>query len=511
MERSFLIDNGTAVTSYAAPPVRSDSATFFAFDDHAIPFRENLRVRMHHAHKHPDNPVVPRGDVGDPDHVRAQYYGSVVCDGDRYRMWYVAAAAEAEHRPLSDRFDGWRPAYAESSDGVHWTKPALGLVDYRGSTRNNLVAVHPPDTTGIHLVVLDEPDDPKASQRYKMLLTVACHLRDEERSTSLPLVSADGLHWRTVVPSEFDNYHLRKPLLPPEAFEQSGFYRWGGIYHVTGQQKSPWTHLPDGSTCGRVMTIYRSRDLVHWEPTKALGFVRDGYRTTRSGEGEEAHLPASVWNRGNVLLGLYGQWHGDPRADQRCMHLGLVCSNDGIHFREPVADFPIVQAGEDGRWDQGGLVSGQGFVHVGDHTLFWYGAWDLREIRSAALQRGAIGLAKLRRDGFGSIERIDERRPGTMVTCPFVSHRELNLFLNVGGTDDPSALSVELLDQWERPVPGFSAGEIAPLPGTGVQVPVAWRGAATLPAGGPYRLKVGISETDRSSLELYALSLEPAG
>ena len=510
MERSFFIDNGKALTLYAAQPVRSDSATFFAFDDHAIPFRENLLLRMRHAHKHPDNPVVPRGEAGDPDHVRAQYYGSVVRDGDRYRMWYVAAGSEAEHRPLSDRFDGWRPAYAESTDGVHWTKPMLGLVDYRGSTSNNLVAVDPPDATGVHLVVLDESDNPDTSQRYKMLLTVACHLRGEERSTSLPLQSGDGFHWRTMTPVKFDNYHLRDALMPPEHFEQSGFYRWGGIYHVTGQQKSPWTHLPDGSPCGRVMTIYRSRDLVHWEPAKALGFVRDGYRTTRSGEGEEAHLPASVWNRGNVLLGLYGQWHGDPQVGERCMNLGLVWSNDGIHFREPVADFPIVQAGEDGSWDQGGLVSGQGFEQTIHHTLFWYGAWDLRDIRDTGLQRGAVGLATLRRDGFASVGRIDERRRGTMVTCPFVSHRELNVFVNVDGTDDPSALSVELLDQWERPVSGFSANELAPLPGTGVHVRVAWRGAATLPTGGPYRLRVSIAEEDRSSLELYALYLEMA-
>ena len=97
-----------------------------------------------------------------------------------------------------------------------------------------------------------------------------------------------------------------------------------------------------------------------------------------------------------------------------------------------------------------------------------------------------------------------------MVTCPFISHRELNVFVNVDGTNDPSALSVELLDQWERPVAGFSADELAPLPGTGVRVPVAWRGAATLPAAGAYRLRVSIAEADRSSLELYALYLEAA-
>jgi len=47
-----------------------------------------------------------------------------------------------------------------------------------------------------------------------------------------------------------------------------------------------------------------------------------------------------VWNRGNVLLGIYGQWHGDRSGDRHLvtMDLGLVLSNDGLHYRSP---FPI--------------------------------------------------------------------------------------------------------------------------------------------------------------------------
>lgn len=508
-KESCVIHNGNVVTTYASVPVRSDSATFFAFDDHAIPFRENLRVKMRQAEKNPNNPVVPHGQKGEPDYWRAQYYGSVVYHEGKYKMWYVAADEEAQSVLPRLRFFGWRPAYAESTDGVRWTKPNLGFVEYNGSRDNNLLAMDPPDAMGIHLVVLYEPQDPDPCKRFKMLLDVACHLRGEERSTCLPFYSADGLRWKSAVETRFKEYHLQNILLPPEHFEQSGLYKWGGLYYITGQQKSPWTYLSDGQYCGRIMSIFRSRDLINWASTKTLAFVRDGYRSNSGGQGEESHLPASIWNRGNVLIGLYGQWHGSPRAEERHMNLGLVISNDGIHFREPVADFPFIPFGEDGKWDQGGLISGQGFEHIGGKTYIWYGAWDLRDIKAEISQRGDVGLVTMRRDSFGSIGKKEPKRNASFVTCPFFVHRPVRLLLNVEGTTANNKLRVELLDQWEELIPGFSKSGAALVDRAGVRVPATWKSEQeTIPEGGPYRLKVTFAEEEDPTLELYALYLE---
>lgn len=56
--------------------------------------------------------------------------------------------------------------------------------------------------------------------------------------------------------------------------------------------------------------------------------------------------------RGAVTLGFYGMWDGRYSNDRRLvvMHLGLAVTNDGLHYREPVPDFPIVSATEDG-WE----------------------------------------------------------------------------------------------------------------------------------------------------------------
>lgn len=64
--------------------------------------------------------------------------------------------------------------------------------------------------------------------------------------------------------------------------------------------------------------------------------------------------------------------------------LGLAVSNDALHYREPIPDFPIVSAAEDS-WrlkrreslvlNFPALIQGQGFENVDDETWFRYAPW----------------------------------------------------------------------------------------------------------------------------------------
>ena len=68
--------------------------TLFAFDDVSIPFSQNLKLVMRSPERHPANPVVRRGEAGSPDSWAVQFYGSVLREGDKFRMWYVAAGSD---------------------------------------------------------------------------------------------------------------------------------------------------------------------------------------------------------------------------------------------------------------------------------------------------------------------------------------------------------------------------------------------------------------------------------
>ncbi len=497
---------GAAAESRGKKAARS--LTLFAFDDVSIPFRQNLRVQMHQPRKHPENPVLPRGKEGEPDDYRAQFYGSIIRDGGKFRMWYIAIDREAIRSLPKHAYRGCRAAYAESDDGIHWVKPKLGLVEYQGSRENNLLLIDPPDVTGLHLVLLHEPDDPDPSRRFKMIHQIRwAEAPSFGWTTSVPLFSGDGFRWKLHTRGEPKDYAIstKDMPLPPEHTEQSGLYKWQGLYYLTGQQLSPWVHLADGTRCGRVMTTFHSSDFLNWSHAKTLAYVRDGYVSMQQGHGKESHEPASIWNRGNVLLGLHGQWEGSPNVAERRMPLGLMISNDGVHFREPVPDFVFVPYGEDGQWDQRGLLSGQAFEHVGDETYIWYGNWDLSAGGNTETH-GAVGLLTIRRDGFGSLSPMNPSGPARFVTCPLEVTGTGRLVVNAEGLSPDASLRIELVDDLERPLPAYAGENAAIVRDSGVRSGVRWpRGGGVGPLERPFRVRVSFEGPRRDQIRLYAM------
>jgi hypothetical protein len=139
------------------------------------------------------NPPSPGELVLKPDRpwekMWIPFYTTVLDEGGKLRLWYNARD-EASRSNL---------AYAESTDGIHWTKPNLGIVNYQGSTENNLVGI-PYFEGAVHR-------DP--------------HGRDDERYVYLTSIhkgggifryaSPDGLRWKRDV----------DPLLPFECDSQN--------------------------------------------------------------------------------------------------------------------------------------------------------------------------------------------------------------------------------------------------------------------------------------------------
>ena len=487
-----------------------DEAVLFAFDNELIPHTRNLELRMEKARKHEANPVVGRGEAGEPDAFGVQFYGSIVHDQGTYRMWYVAIDEDLNSPDPAVRTRSLRPAYAESDDGLHWTKPELGLVDYRGSTANNLVAIEPATIGTINLKVLIDPDDPDPERRHKMVAQTWWWEKGERgRGTLCPLVSADGYRWRILADMTPVKGCIPKEeiLIPPRHFEAAGgLYRWQGLYYAAGQSGSP-EHYGGRLNSGREIVIHRSRDFAHWSDTASLGFVREGqYLPFRGGEGEEAHEGVSVWNRGNVLLGLYGIWHGGVDWPDRTIDLGLLMSHDGVRFCEPVTEHVFLERGADGEWDQGGLIQGQGFENVGDKTFMWYGAWDPRPFEPYE-PRGGVGLAVLDRDRLACLAPRTEDEDAALVTKAMSMVGTASVLANVEIPAKGASLEIELLDRYEQPISGFSGADAAVVNESGLRVPVRWPSGKAYAgaADEPVKIRVRFSGGSQNEIKLYAL------
>ena len=502
---------GVTVLVGSRPTVKE--ASLFPFDNRSIPFTQNVGLELHPPRKYPGNPVLPRGPEGAPDEFGVQFYGSVVRHEGKFKLWYVAIGRDPftvveKDMMWTPRVDiiplKWRAAYAESPDGIHWTRPALGLEEYGGSRDNNLVAMEPAPLGVINLKVIHDPEDPDPSRQFKMSLHTWWH-EDGKKGlgTLAPAVSGDGLRWRLAVPGTPRNGLLPKEstVIPTDHFEAAGgLYKWDGLFYASGQGARP-VYAVD--SWGRSVGTYRSPDFVRWEHTGTLSFSREGqHKKVPSGSGEESHEGISVWNRGNVLLGLYGVWHGSPDWRGRTVDLGFVVSNDGVHFREPLTDFVFIRRGEDHEWDQGGLIQGQGFENVGEETCIWYGAWDPGSLEP----RGGVGLAKLERDRLGSFSVRDDSIPAAFMTAAIEVRGKAKLWVNAEGVSEGATLRLELYDALERPLAGYSGEEAAVVTESGLRTPVSWPGGNGIPSmETPFKVKVSFEGAEVAGIRVYAL------
>ncbi len=499
---------------------RAEESVFFAFDDVAIPWRSNLKLTMATADKHPANPVLTRGPDGTPDHGHAIMYGSVLRVGGKFRMWYLGMSQTVIEKGQAPGY--WRPmCYAESDDGVHWEKPELGLVEFKGSTKNNICLIEgePFSLTRVDdfLSVLHDPADPDPARRFKV--AYIAHVPLEQIPSGMSTVgkkerlicstvcatSADGLRWKVVGD--------RPANAGGERFEVSSLYRFGDFFYTTGQLIPPWTWRADGSDArtegggnsGRVMLAYRSPDFVKWSQAKAFAFARPGQLANPPSKGQQTHMGAGMWNRGNVLLGLYGQWQdaevppGKGESFNKGVHvdLGLIVSNDGIHFREPVPGFKVIARGEPGAWDDTALLQGHAFVNDGERTMIWYSHWDT----GGKMKTMDIGLATLRRDGFGHLSRMAETNDAHFITDTFTAGKNAALSINVDGITPDAPLTIELLDHRDQPLASFAAT----LTTNGTQQQIAWPNGAALAAG--VRFSVRVKYPANSAARVFAVYL----
>jgi hypothetical protein len=505
-----------AASALAAAPTQ-----LFSFDDVALPYKSNLKLTFEPAQKFSGNPVLAAGPTGSPDAAGCSFYGSIIRVDGKFRMWYRAQS----DRKIStgNLTPSARIAYAESDDGIHWTKPDLGLTDFEGSKHNNLVGmpagIDYAKTEPLACFVLHEPDDPNPAHRYKMAVYAVYYPSDAERkattmpadnnpSTILPYFSADGLTWTLAVPAPkkpwFDETEV--PFTVRNNFEIGGVFKFDGLYHVTGQELSPDVFQPDGSAVRRTMVTHWSGDFVHWSHDKSYSFQRYGYRNVRETL-HEAHEPAAVWNRGNVLLATYGLWYGAAATVERRMDLGFLVSNDGVHFREPVADHVFIPAGGDTDWDARGLLHGQGFENVGDKTYIYYGTWDLSGVIK---QHGAVGIAVFGRDRFAALSLRDPIPAGGQFTSqPLPNNGPATLSLNVDGLSPTATLRVEVIDKNGTPIPGYSGAEAAIVRTSGFNTKVSWPGGDTIKcANTSYRFRVFFTGADATKIKFYAGYLE---
>lgn len=418
-------------------------------------------------------------------------YVTVLRTPDKFQAFYRGSSGAGP----KDTGDHQVVCYAESPDGIHWTKPDLDLFPRAGHATTNIVlAGVSPDTHNFSPFIDTRPGVP-ADQLYKAI----GGYHDPGLSA---YASPDGIHWKRLADH---------PVLTPH---DVGFVP-GSKSIVFDTQNVPfWS-----ATEGKYLLYYRvykdhvrrtarveSDDFLHWTSPTLMEYRRaDGtpapveqlYTNQTHPYFRAPHIYVSTAAR--FMLGrrvLTTQQaraiHVDPRYFNDTADAVLMTSRGGNFYDRTFMDAFVPPGIGWENWVSRTNYPACGVVQTGPTEMSVYVNHNYGQPTSH-LRRYALRL-----DGFASVRA--DYDGGTMLTKPLTFTGQ-TLYLNVS-TSAAGGIRVEIQDAATgSPVPGFAAADCQEIIGNGIEHPVVFKGGdlSTL-AGKPVRLKFVMKDAD-----LYAL------
>ncbi|MHC4424766.1 MAG: hypothetical protein ACYSYV_01570 [Planctomycetota bacterium] len=429
-------------------------------DDYVIAERQNVTRELGKIKKHgvvleptlPTDFIPPKGQRGDGHYERALKSGKKP-DGSRVALdfgFYTTVLWNERDEKFQMWYMPWRMAgvgYAESKDGIHWTKPLVGQ-----GGRNNIVHLSQSFSCSIDPTLpWDHPEKYKAAFDSN---------QDRVCQTCLAY-SADGIHW--------SDYNDGKPVThrAADCFDQ---ILWDPImkkYRLICRTDIGGQGGAKEYRSARIMVHDKGNDLMNhptaWRIIADRITVEDpknqknpwgnprlqfNWLTTWIYEGVYfAPMNVYTMDKSDFFDGFDYQ----TRHEKDVLDLYIGTSRDGMNFDKSwiYARKPLVPRGPAGSFDKDGVFPPSQFVTRKDEHWIFYGAASERHYSIGRDMR--IGLAKLRLDGFICLQAKDT--PGTVVTKAFKLEGD-KLQANVDARD--GCVQIELLDENGKAISGFS-------------------------------------------------------
>ncbi len=423
----------------------------------------------------------------------ASGYHTVFRDGELYRLYYRGSHLALGEKRLSVPHQVI--CYAESKDGIHWTKPDLGLVEFKGSKKNNIIIGKSPVS---HNFAPFKDTNPacKPDERYKGLGGGSSGLRAYK--------SADGIHWSPI---------SDKPVITEGAFDSQNLAFWDS---TRGEYRAYWRIFTAGVTSpkvwkpsgGRDIRTAASKDFSDWGPHADLKYtpgrltqlytnqINPYYRAPHIFLGFPTRYitDRALLSPLNERIAKLSKRYGTDYTDT-----GFITSRDAVHFNVWPEAFirPGAQTGS--RWAYGnkytacGMVETRSNIPGAANELSFYSSDDGYWRDHVTLRRFSLRI-----DGFVSVAA--GMSGGELLTKPLVfegGKLEINFATSAAGS-----VRVEIQDAAGKPINGFTLADSADLFGDDLDRQVSWKAGPDVSklAGKPVRLRFVLKDADLYSM-----------
>ena len=404
-------------------------------------------------------------------------YYTVLKDGPVYRMYYRGSSGQ----PGSDQVT----CYAESSDGIRWTRPNLRLFAVHGTCENNVILTPKSAGAGTHnfCPFVDGRSGVPSSEKYKAV--------GGDREGLVPYVSSDGIRWRRL---------RERPVITRGAFDS--------------QNVAFWSESEEAYVCyfrvfrDGVRSVSRSTstDFVNWSDPTPMDFG-DTPREHIYTNGTHPYFRAS-----HIYVSLSRRFMPGRRvlSDEVVAKLDIEAAGNYPGLKLDCSDTVFMTSRGGNRYDRTFL---EGFVRPGADQRNWVSRSNTPALGVVPTGPSQMSLYvgqhrgqpthhlrrfTLRTDGFSSVHA--PYRGGELVTKP-LTFAGSKLVLNYS-TSAAGSLRVEIQNEAGQVMPRYAMGEFDEIAGDEIERAVSWNGRDDLSAlvGTVVRLRFVMKDSDVYSI-----------
>ena len=395
-------------------------------------------------------------------------YVSVIDNGNKFAMYYrgVGSAGDAANQVT---------CYAESKDGITWTKPNLGLFKVNGTLDNNVVMLGDAKQSTHNLsVIYDKRPGVPTGEKYKAVGGVGSSKKRALRGL-YRYVSADGIHWNT--------YKDSTALFPNGyAMDSQNVLAWLPAENQYAIYLRMWTEDKPGDEklLKGVRTIARSvsKDFIHWSEPEPMQFdtpLEDLYTNATQPYFRAPHLLISMPFRYSPGTRVLSDREMKDNDIEQSMWKGvsdavLLTSRGGNSYQRKFMESFVRPGLDQHNWAARSTIPALGVIPTGKNemSVFLTRAYSTKE---CYLER-----MKMRIDGFASLHAGYPE--GYVITKPLILKG--NVFQLNFSTSSIGYVKVLLLDEDEKELPGFGEKDAEIIRGDKIDSEIKWKSGKTI-------------------------------
>jgi len=401
----------------------SPAKKYLLIDSQIIDDVQNIHLVLGKVKKDPHNPLFLEDKPWEPRFDNL--YANVLFEEDTgtYRCWYSPfiidekttftpreKRASISYRNATPTNREMAVCYATSKDGIKWEKPNLGLVEFNGSKKNNIIyrGRQSPEPWTVHGAgVFKDLRDSDSKRRYKMFFR-------SEKCMAVAF-SPDGMNWSS-------------PTDCPE-IEAAGDTHNNAFWDPENNKYVGITRLWDPVKRVRLVGRTESTDFLKW--TKAVEVLRASPTETHR---QTYAMP--VFRYADIYLGFVMIINTDTDT----VDCELTWSPNTVHWERVCPGTQLIPRGPEGSYDGGCIYAAAYPIFRSDEILLYYGG---NNGKHGHWRDGFFCLAHLRPDGFAGMEPINLHETGRIVTKPIQC---VGRNLRVSADVDGGMLRVGILD-----------------------------------------------------------------